>query len=91
MLAFVLRLIGYGVVFGLTARVSQMLWTQQGLDGIGRLTHFHNLEMTTLIVAPIVLALVGFGALRSACVFIAFFLVAAALTAPFTIARVIGA
>jgi len=84
-------LVGYALAFGVTWRLSQMLWTQQGLDGVGRLQHFHNLETTTLLVAPIVLALLGFGPLRSLCVFVGFFLIGAALTAPFTIARIVGA
>ena len=91
MIGFLLRLIGYALLFGVTWRVSESLWVQTGLTGIDRLQHFHNLETTALLAAPIVLALLGFGPLRSLCVFVAFFLVGAALTAPFTIARVVGA
>jgi hypothetical protein len=59
---------------------------------VRRLQHFHDLGLTGLLVAPLVLALVGtIAPLRSAAVFAGFFLAGAALTAPYVCARVAGA
>jgi hypothetical protein len=90
MIGFVIRLVGYAFLLGATSRIAQALWSQQGLDGVPSLQGFHDIGMTALLVAPIVLALLGFGALRGVCIFVGFFLAGAALTAPFTIARVVG-
>jgi hypothetical protein len=88
--AFVIRLIGYALLLGVTSRVMQALWTGYGLDAVGRLQHFHDLTITGLLIAPVVLAVVGFGRLHAIAVFCGFFLAGAALTAPFVCARVAG-
>ncbi len=90
MLGFVIRLIGYGLLLGLSARIAQALWSQNGLDGIAALQTLHDNGLIALYVAPLVLALIGFGPLRPLAMFAGFFLAAAALTAPFAISRVAG-
>jgi hypothetical protein len=91
MLGFVIRLIGYALLLGLSAQVANALWSHHGLDAIGALRSFHDKATLLLYVAAIVLALIGFGRLRAPAIFIGFFLAGAALTAPFAIARVVGA
>ncbi len=88
--AFVIRLVGYALVFGIVSRLAQMWWTGHGLDGIAALQPFHDAGMTTLLVAPVILALVGAGAMRPLAVFVAGVLAGAALTAPFVIAIAAG-
>jgi len=91
MVAFIVRLVGYALLLGVTSRIAQTMWSNDGLDVIGALRHFHDVGVTVLLVAPLVLALLGIGRLRELAVFIAFFLAGAALTAPFVCARVVGA
>jgi hypothetical protein len=86
---FFVRLVVYALVLGIVSRVAEALWVQHGLDGSIALQPLHDGGLTTLVVAPVVLAL-GFGRLRGAAVFIAAFLVGAALTAPFALARFAG-
>ena len=88
---FIVRLLGYALVLGIVSRVAEWLWVGRGLDASSTLQTFHDTGVTTLVVAPLVLALVGFGVLRPVAVFIAAFLVGAALTAPFALARLAGA
>ncbi|HEX3464073.1 MAG TPA: hypothetical protein VHS78_08505 [Candidatus Elarobacter sp.] len=88
--AFVLRLVGYALLLGVTSRVMQSLWTGYGLDGVRRLQHFHDVTIAALLIAPVVLALLGFGRLQAVAVFCGFFLTGAALTAPFVCVRVAG-
>lgn len=90
MVNFVIRLVAYAVVLGVTSRVAQTLWSQHGLDGVADLQPLHDEGITTLLVAPIVFALVGFGRLAPLCVFLACLLVGAAITAPFVFARLVG-
>ena len=85
--AFLIRLVGYALVLGIVSRVAEYLWVHAGLDGSIALQPFHDAGITTLVVAPIVLAALGFGPLRRAAIFIAAFLVGAALTAPFACER----
>jgi hypothetical protein len=87
---FIVRLIGYALVLGITARVADALWVQYGLDGSIALQPFHDLGVEVLIIAPLPLALFGFGVLRRPALFIAAFLVGAALTAPYAAARFAG-
>jgi hypothetical protein len=89
-IGFIIRLVGYALLLGGTSRIAEALWSQQGLDAVAALQPFHDTGLTALLVAPIGLALIGFGSLRAPCIFVAFFLAGAALTAPFTIARVVG-
>ena len=91
MIAFLIRLVGYGLVLGVASRIAQSVWLQDGLDAVGALQNFHDRGVTLLLIAPIVLALLGVGPLRRAAIFVAFALAAAALTAPFALARVVGA
>jgi hypothetical protein len=87
MLGFLIRLVGYVLLLQLASRVAQQLWAQYGLDNVALLQPLHDDGVLVLLVAPVVLALVGFGALRGAAVFVGFALAAAALTAPFALAR----
>lgn len=88
---FIVRLVGYALLLGVTSRFAQTLWLNDGLDSVRRLQHFHDVGITGLLVAPLVLALVGsIAPLRSLAVFAGFFLTGAALTAPFVCARVAG-
>jgi len=91
MTGFVVRLIGYALLLGVASRIAQTLWSNDGLDEIAALQQFHDAGVVVLLVAPLVLALVGFGRLRALGVFTACFLAGAALTAPYVCARVIGA
>ncbi|HWT04450.1 MAG TPA: hypothetical protein VN224_01720 [Xanthomonadales bacterium] len=88
---FIVRLVCYALLFGITAYVFQTWWSGNGLDAAGALRSFHDKTVLGLRVAPLVLALIGIGRLRSVAVFIAFVLAGAALTAPFVCARLVGA
>jgi hypothetical protein len=90
MLGFLIRLIGYALLLGVSARIAAEIWIRDGLDGIGSLQPFHDAGIIVLSVAAFVLALVGFGRLRAPAIFVGFFLAGAAVTAPFAIARVAG-
>ena len=87
---FIIRLVAYALVLGVTARVAESLWVQKYLDGTLWLQPFHDTGIGVLEVAPLVLALIGFGALRRVAIFLAAFLVGVALTAPFACARFAG-
>jgi hypothetical protein len=87
---FILRLLAYGLLLGITAYLFQTWWSGDGLDAVGALRSFHDKTILGLRVAPLVLALLGIGRLRSFAVFLGFLLAGAALTAPFVCARVAG-
>jgi hypothetical protein len=87
---FVIRLVAYELVLGIAARVAAALWDRYGLDGAIALQPLHDAGAGVLIGAPVVLAVLGIGVLRPAAVFVAAFLVGAALTAPFACARFAG-
>ncbi len=87
---FIVRLVAYALAFGLAVRVASALWAQNGLDGAIDAQPFHDWGLEVLLVAPLPLALFGFGALRQAAFFIAALLIGAALTAPFAVARFTG-
>ena len=87
---FIVRLVGYALVLGIVARIAAALWVQYGLDGSIELQPLHDYGVEALIIAPLPLALFGFGALRGAALFIAAFIAGAALTAPFAVARFTG-
>lgn len=86
---FILRLVCYALLFGLTAYLFQTWWSGDGLDAVGALRSFHDKTVLGLRIAPLVLALVGVGRLRDVAVFVAFVLAAAALTAPYVCARLV--
>ncbi|HEY0393967.1 MAG TPA: hypothetical protein VGD01_05685 [Candidatus Elarobacter sp.] len=88
--AFVIRLVGYALLLGVASRAMDALWSSEGLDGVRRLQHFHDVTLTALLVAPVVLALIGFGRLHAVAIFCACSLAGAAVTAPFVCARVAG-
>ncbi len=88
---FLIRLVAYAFALGIVARIAESLWVAHGLDGSITLQPFHDAGVTTLVIAPIVLAVLGFGPLRSLAVFVAAFLIGAAITAPFALARFAGA
>jgi hypothetical protein len=87
---FIIRLIGYALVLGAVDRIADALWIQYGLDGSIALQPFHDLGVEVIYIAPLPLALIGFGALRQAALFIAAFLVGVALTAPWATAHFSG-
>jgi hypothetical protein len=84
---FIVRLAGYAILLGVAARLAQYLWEQRGLGDVLALQSQHDTAVAVLALAPVVLALIGIGALRPVAVFVAWFLVGAALTAPFALAR----
>ena len=84
---FILRLVGYAVLLLGSAYVFQTWWSADGLDAVGALRSFHDKTLIGLRAAPLLLALIGIGRLRSIAVFVAFLLAGAALTAPFVCAR----
>jgi hypothetical protein len=88
--AFIVRLAAYAILLGVTARLAQWLWDRRGLDDVLVLQSPHDTAVAVLALAPIVLALVGVRGLRRVAIFIAWFLVGAALTAPFALARLAG-
>jgi hypothetical protein len=88
--AFIVRLAGYAILLGVSARLAQWLWDARGLDAVAVLQAPHDTAVAVLALAPIVLALVGLGALRPVATFVVWFLVGAALTAPFALARLAG-
>ncbi|HEY0614224.1 MAG TPA: hypothetical protein VGC96_06270 [Candidatus Elarobacter sp.] len=90
LVAFVVRLVAFALLLGVASRVMETLWSNLGLDGVRRLQHFHDLSLTALLVAPVVLALLGAGRLRAVAVFAGCYLAGAAVTAPFVCARVAG-
>ena len=90
MAGFILRLLGYALLFGLTAYAFQTWWSADGLDAVGALRSFHDKTILGLRAAPLLLALTGIGRLRGIAVFVAFVLAGAALTAPFVCARISG-
>jgi hypothetical protein len=87
---FVVRLAIYAIVLGIVARVADWQWQVHGLDDVGSLQGLHDAGIETLAVAPIVLALIGVGALRGIAVFVTAYLIGAAFTAPFVLARFAG-
>jgi hypothetical protein len=87
---FLIRLVGYALALGIAARIAAGLWVQFGLDGSIGLQPLHDAGVEVLLGAPLALALFGFGALRGPALFIATFLIGAALTAPFACARFAG-
>ena len=87
MAGFIIRLVGYALLLELSSRFAQQLWVQNGLDNVASLQTLHDDGILALWIAPFVLALFGFGALRTTAIFLGFALAAAALTAPFALAR----
>jgi hypothetical protein len=87
---FIVRLIGYALALGIAARIAAWYWVQRGLDGSIELQPFHDVGVEVLVIAPLALALIGFGRLRQVAFFIAAFLIGAALTAPLACARFAG-
>jgi hypothetical protein len=87
---FLIRLVGYALVLGLTARAADALWQSRVVDGSIEMQIFHDIGINVLLIAPLVFALLGIGALRRVAIFAAAFLVGAAFTAPFICARIAG-
>ena len=86
--AFVIRLAGYALLLGVSSRIAQNAWSDLGLDALPAAQPLHDAGILALLIAPVPLALLGVRLLRAACVFVAFFLAGAALTAPYVIARI---
>jgi hypothetical protein len=87
LIAFIVRLVGYALLIGIPVRIAEFFWLREALDQVEALHPLHDLATVTAIVAPFVLGIFGFGALRNVAVFIALFIAGAALTAPFAFAR----
>ncbi len=87
---FLIRLVAYALTLGIVSRAAEWLWQWKGLDGSIELQPLHDNGLLTLVIAPVVLALVGFGVFRRVAIFIAAALAAAALTAPFAFAHLAG-
>jgi hypothetical protein len=87
---FIVRLVGYALLLGVSSRIAQTAWADLGLDAYDVLQPLHAAGIAVLLVAPVLLALLGTRVLRLPCVFVAFALAGAALTAPYVIARVAG-
>ena len=87
---FLVRLVAYAVVLLGALGIAEQQWERLGLWSYPVLQPFHDAGLLVLVVAPIVLAVAGFAALRVPAVFVAAFLVGAALTAPFAVARFAG-
>lgn len=87
---FLIRLVAHALVLGVAARIAAALWVRYGLDGSIELQPFHDLGLEVLTIAPLVLALLGIGALRRPAIFLGAFLAGAALTAPFACAHFSG-
>ena len=90
MINFIIRLVGYALLLGVSSRIAQTLWSNEGLDGNAMLQPFHDEGITVLLLAPVALALLSVGILRGVCLFLGCALAGAAITAPFVIARVTG-
>ena len=90
MRGFLIRLVAYALPLYLAFHFANGWWSSDGLDAIDALRVPHDVGNAVLTVAPFVLALAGFGRLRGLAVFLACFLTAAALTAPFAYARIAG-
>jgi hypothetical protein len=86
-IAFIIRLVGYGLLVGVPAKVAQYFWERKGLDQVDVLRAPHDQAVIALFAATILISLFGYGRLRQPAIFIAFYLAGAALTAPFAFAR----
>jgi hypothetical protein len=90
-IAFVVRLVGYALLIGIPVRIAEYFWERAALDQVDVLRPLHDAGALTVTIVPFVLALFGFGALRNAAIFVAMYIAAAALTAPFALARLAAA
>jgi hypothetical protein len=90
MLGFIVRLVGYALLLGVSSRIAQTLWSNDGLDAVAVLQPLHDAGVLALVIAPLALALIGIGRARPLAVFVAFALAGAAVAAPFACARVAG-
>jgi hypothetical protein len=86
-IAFVVRLVGYGLVVGIPARIAQALWETMGLDHVAALQNPHDQAIRIAAILTVVIALFGYGVFRRAAIFLAFYLAGALFTAPFAFVR----
>jgi xanthine/uracil permease len=86
-IGFVVRLVGYALLIGLPVRIAEYFWVRASLDQVDALRPSHDVVAVGVTIAPFLLAVFGYGALRNTAVFIALFIAGAALTAPFALAR----
>ncbi len=86
-IGYITRLVGYALLVGIPARIAEFFWERAGLDQADALHAPHDTVTTVVTVAPFVLALIGYGALRRVAVFMAMYIAGAVLTAPFVLAR----
>jgi hypothetical protein len=85
--AFIVRLVGYALLIGIPVRIAEYFWVRAALDQVDVLRLPHDIATATATIAPFVLAVFGFGALRNVAVFVALYIAGAAITAPFALAR----
>jgi hypothetical protein len=86
-IAIIVRVVGYGLVVGIPARLAEYFWQRAGLDRVDVLRAPHDTAIAIAIVATLLIALVGYGRLRKPAIFAAFYLAGALVTAPFAFAR----
>jgi len=86
-IAFIIRLVGYALLIGVPVRIAEYFWVRASLDMVDIVRPMHDTAAATATIAPFLLALFGFGALRNVAVFVALYIAGAALTAPFALAR----
>ncbi len=86
-IAFIIRLVGYALLVGIPARIAEYFWERAALDQAEPLQSSHDIAVTVVLIAPFILALIGFGPLRRAAIFVALYIAGAVLTAPFAFAR----
>jgi predicted exporter len=89
-IAFIVRLVGYALLIGIPVRIAEYFWVRASLDQVDLLRPSHDVATVTATLAPFILAFFGFGALRKTAVFVACYIVGAALTAPFALARFVA-
>jgi hypothetical protein len=87
LIAFVVRLVGYALLIGIPVRLAEYFWVRAALDQVESLRSSHDIAAVTATIAPFILAVFGYGALRNVAVFLALYIAGAALTAPFALAR----
>jgi hypothetical protein len=89
--AYVVRLVGYALLIGIPVRIAEYFWVRATLDQVDVLRSPHDATTAVVTIAPFVLAIFGFGALRKTAIFVAMYIAGAALTAPFAFARLAAA
>ena len=85
--SYLIRLVGYAIIFGIATRIADFLWVQDGLEALDQLQGWHDEGVSVMTWAPIVVAFISLLAPRIA-LFLAFLAIGAALSAPYAFARI---